>query len=115
VNHTSHIPGSPVQPGERVTIVTTIDADVADLSHHIGRSGVVVHLNYDCGCSQQYPGDPMIGVRLDLDAARTPGEVEEFWAEELGRKAVRVDPSDTAPRLHIPADLLTRPAGGGVR
>ena len=22
---------------------------------------------------------------------------------------------DTAPRLHIPADLLTRPAGGGVR
>ena len=87
MNHTTHVPGSPVQPGERVTIVTTIDADVADLSHHIGRSGVVVHLNYDCGCSQQYPGDPMIGVRLDLDAARTPGEVEEFWAEELGRKA----------------------------
>lgn len=31
---------------------------------------------------------------------------------EVGREAAA---SDTAPRLHIPADLLTRPAGGGLR
>ncbi len=107
MNHTTHVSGSPVQPGERVTVVTTVDADATDISRHVGRSGVVVHLNYDCGCSQQYPGDPMIGVRLD-GAEPGPGEVEEFWAEELGRKATRVDPGDDGPRVHIPRDLLSR-------
>jgi hypothetical protein len=34
-------------------------------------------------------------------------------AEVRASRAATVDPD--APRLHIPADLLTRPAGGGVR
>lgn len=46
-----------------------------------GREGVVVHLEYSCGCGQSYPGDPMIGVCMYI-----PGRgyiVEEFWFEEL--------------------------------
>lgn len=72
------VDGSPRQPGEAVRVVAAVDPHVSDVTEYIGRLGEVVYLEYECGCGQSYPGDPMIGVRFD------DGTVEEFWAEELG-------------------------------
>lgn len=72
------IDGAPFQPQERVRVVDAIDRYVQDLAGHVGRTGVVVHLEYDCGCGQSFPDDPMIGVSLDGD-----GAIVEFWSEEL--------------------------------
>ena len=41
------------------------------------RVGVVEYFDYDCGCGQSYPNDPMIGVKFP------EGVTEEFWSEEL--------------------------------
>ncbi len=68
------VPGAPYQPRDIVVVVAVVDS-TAD-PEHIGKSGRVVHLEYECGCGQTYPDDPMIGVDL--------GDViEEFWREEL--------------------------------
>lgn len=72
-----HVDGAPFQPGTRVTVVAAIDRTEHDVSKHIGIGCVVEYLEYDCGCGQSFPTDPMIGVLLDT------GEREEFWKEEL--------------------------------
>ena len=71
------IEGSPFQPGDRVRVVDAIDRHVHDVAEHIGRRGLVVYLEYSCGCGQRVPDDPMIGVQF------TKKQTEEFWAEEL--------------------------------
>ena len=48
-----------------------------------GRIGTVDYLEYQCGCGQSYPVDPMIGVKFHDNA------VEEFWMEELARPPFR--------------------------
>lgn len=42
-----------------------------------GHYGVVTYLEYECGCGQNYPSDPMIGVCFD------DGYIDEFWIEEF--------------------------------
>ncbi len=74
------VEGSPHQPGDLVTVVAAVDREVHDVSSLVGRRGRVVYLEYDCGCGQPYPGDPMVGVALGEDGVVT----EEFWSEELG-------------------------------
>lgn len=67
--------GSPYKIGDRIVVRTLCD-EFGDESF-LGKCGNVEYLEYDCGCGQTYPDDPMIGVRF------LGGEVEEFWAEEL--------------------------------
>ena len=43
----------------------------------LGKSGTVIYFNYDCGCGQSYPNDPMIGIKFKDEV------VEEFWKEEI--------------------------------
>lgn len=74
-----HVNGAPVQPGQEVVVRSAIDRDVYDVAHLIGRRGHVYYLEYSCGSGQSYPGDPMIGVRLE------GGSREEFWKEELAQ------------------------------
>ena len=71
------VAGAPFQPGRLVRVVHAVDVDVMDVSDHIGKAGCVAFLEYACGCGQQYPDDPMIGVVL------VDGTLEEFWREEL--------------------------------
>ncbi len=72
---TANVPGAPIRIGQHVTVTKAIDETC--LADQIGCSGVVVHLEYSCGCGQTYPADPMIGVQLD------DGRTDEFWLEEL--------------------------------
>ena len=72
--------GSPFQPGQHVLVVRSAepeDGGFLDVLGYVGCSGVVEHLEYSCGCGQSYPGDPMIGVKLE------DGRAQEFWPEEL--------------------------------
>lgn len=69
------IEGAPFKIGDAVEVVTTLD-DTLDEAW-IGKRGVVEYFEYDCGCSQTFPTDPMIGVRFPDRA------LEEFWQEEL--------------------------------
>ena len=52
-------------------------------------------------------------AHLDTQARRTALADAERAVLRCVEGAATVDPD--GPRLHIPADLLTRPAGGGVR
>ncbi len=70
-----HVPGAPYQVGDCVVIVCVCDDTVPE--ENIGKHGEVIYLEYSCGSGQTYPGDPMIGVRLET------GAIEEFWIEEL--------------------------------
>jgi hypothetical protein len=68
------IVGAPFKVGERVRVIA--GADETFDSAFFGRVGIIEYFEYDCGCGQTFPNDPMIGVRFS-------NCVEEFWAEEL--------------------------------
>lgn len=61
--------------GQTVRVVSLTD-ETGDKGC-LGKSGKVTHFDYDCGCGQSYPDDPMIEVQFD------DGKIEEFWKEEL--------------------------------
>jgi len=70
-----NIKGAPFRIGQFVKVVKATDDTCKE--GFIGAVGRVIWFEYDCGCGQTFPGDPMIGVRF------MGGTVEEFWAEEL--------------------------------
>ncbi len=73
----SPVASAPFTPGDAVTVVRAVDVEVHDVRPLVGQRGRVLYLEYDCGCGQSYPSDPMVGVRLESF------KVEEFWREEL--------------------------------
>lgn len=70
------VEGAPFNIGQQVVVVGSEDQTFDCASE--GRDGIVEYFEYDCGCGQTHPGDPMIGV-VFRDGTR-----EEFWKEELG-------------------------------
>jgi hypothetical protein len=70
-----HVEDAPVQTGTRVLVVGPGD-ETFDRAF-LGKEGDVVYLEFDCGCGQTYPSDPMIGVEF------ANGKIEEFWFAEL--------------------------------
>ena len=70
----TNVSGAPFTIGERVRVTAGADKTFDDA--FLGNIGTVEYFEYDCGCGQTFPNDPMIGVRLS-------NRVEEFWAEEL--------------------------------
>jgi hypothetical protein len=70
------VKGAPFRIGERVRVFSG-GPDETFNPRFTGRVGSVKYLEYECGCGQSYPYDPMIGVEF---RAR---ETEEFWTEEL--------------------------------
>jgi hypothetical protein len=83
--------GAPFRIGERVHILSSKDET---LDHRfVGRIGSVKYLEYECGCGQTYPHDPMIGVEF------RDRKTEEFWKDELG---------SFRPRSAKPVDAATK-------
>jgi hypothetical protein len=70
-----NIPGAPFHIGARVLVVGPGDETFDP--KYLGKTGVVEYYEYDCGCGQTFPEDPMIGVRF------ANGSKQEFWKEEL--------------------------------
>ena len=90
------VEGSPFQPGDRVQITQAVDAEVdvhpVTGRAYIGLAGVVEYLEYDCGCGQRFPDEPMIGVLIDGEVWSVGEQWQksvrisnkrEFWPEEL--------------------------------
>jgi hypothetical protein len=61
--------------GQRVRVARGADETFQPATR--GRIGFVNYFEYNCGCGQAYPGDPMVGVMF------RDGTTEEFWKEEL--------------------------------
>ncbi len=70
-----NVAGAPFRIGQRVVINALAD-DTAETSL-LSERGIIEYFEYNCGCGQSFPGDPMIGVRFG------GGKIEEFWYEEL--------------------------------
>ncbi|MBI2683203.1 MAG: Carotenogenesis protein CarS [Acidobacteriales bacterium] len=68
------VPGAPFRIGQQVRVVAGTD-ETFD-KRFLGKLGTVEYFEYNCGCGQSYPHDPMIGVRFGR-------KLEEFWVEEL--------------------------------
>ena len=70
-----NVVGAPLRIGTQVRVVKLVD-ETGNRSW-LGRTGTVRFFDYDCGCGQSFPKDPMIGVES------RGGIVEQFWKEEL--------------------------------
>ena len=61
--------------GSQVKVVFSTDSTFD--YKHMGKTGKVVHYDFDCGCGQSMPNDAMSGVKFSSEG------IEEFWKEEL--------------------------------
>lgn len=68
-----------IEIGDMVLILSNPNNDDTFSNQYVGRKGLVKYFDYDCGCGQTYPHDPMIGVEFPN------GKIEEFWKEEVNR------------------------------
>ena len=71
------IDGAPFKVGDDVKVLDNPNFDETFNTYYSLKSGLIVYLEYTCGCGQRFPEDPMIGVEFK------DGTVEEFWKEEL--------------------------------
>jgi len=71
-----NVVGAPFKVGDQVEITLLPKDETFDMSF-LGKIGVVLYFEYDCGCGQTFPNDPMIGVQF------SDGRLEEFWKEEI--------------------------------
>lgn len=69
--------GAPFRIGDTVFVLNNPNKDETFNYAFLGKQGKVEHFEYDCGCGQTFPNDPMIGVRF------ADNKVAEFWKEEL--------------------------------
>jgi hypothetical protein len=82
--------GAPFRIGQSVNVIAITD-ETGD-EQFLGKEGRVIYFEYDCGCGQTFPEDPMIGVLLG-------NRTEEFWKEELAAtNRKRAVPRERAPR-----------------
>ncbi len=72
-----NIPGAPFRIGDSVSILDNPNGDLTFNSDFSGKEGTIEFFEYNCGCGQTFPTDPMIGVRF------SNGTIGEFWKEEL--------------------------------
>lgn len=72
-----NIEGVPFKIGDKVRVLNNPSNDETFDKKYSGRNGEVIFFEYDCGCGQNFPEDPMIGIKFQN------GKVEEFWKDEL--------------------------------
>ena len=66
------IDGAPFKIGDKIIILNNPSCDGTFDKEFIGKEGMIKFFEYNCGCGQTYPNDPMIGVKFDN------GKVAEF-------------------------------------
>lgn len=71
------IDGAPFRIDDKVTVLNNPNKDDTFDEDFVGMTGEVFYFEYDCGCGQTFPSDPMIGIKFP------DGRAEEFWKEEL--------------------------------
>ena len=71
------IEGAPFKIGSKVQVLNNPLNDETFDKKYSHKIGEIMFFEYDCGCGQTFPVDPMIGVKF------LNGKVAEFWKEEL--------------------------------
>lgn len=71
------VEGSPFEIGQRALVLDNPNKDETFDAEFAGLTGEVTFFEYDGGCGQGFPFDPIIGVEFDNEV------VGEFWREEL--------------------------------
>ena len=77
IKHNNDISGAPFNIGDSVLILNNPNNDLTFDEFFIYKKGVVKYFEYNCGCGQSFPNDPLIGVLFP------DKRVEEFWKEEI--------------------------------
>ena len=72
-----NIEGAPFKIGQRVKILDNPSNDYTFDNKFANKVGEITQFEYESGCGQTFPSDPMIGVQLDN------GKQDGFWHEEL--------------------------------
>lgn len=72
-----NVEGAPFKIGDIVIILDNPNSDDTFEKSFVHKIGEVFFFEYDCGCGQSFPNEPMIGIKFPEGAA------EEFWKEEL--------------------------------
>lgn len=68
-----NVDGAPFKIGDKIKVLNNPNNDETFNKLFISKSGLVIYYDYECGCGQNFPDDPMIGVRFEN------GIVEEYW------------------------------------
>tara|TARA_R110002072_G_scaffold113322_1_gene242728 strand:+ start:589 stop:822 length:234 start_codon:yes stop_codon:yes gene_type:complete len=63
--------------GDEILVLQNPNNDETFRVELSGQQGMVKYFDFECGCGQTYPNDPMIGVQFNS------GVVEEYWKEEI--------------------------------
>lgn len=71
------VEGAPFKIGDLVTVLDNPNIDETFNYDFSGKRGAIEYFEYDCGCGQTFPDDPMIGVRF------ANKQIAEFWKDEL--------------------------------
>jgi hypothetical protein len=72
-----NVKGAPFEIGDKVLVLDNPNIDETFNPVFGLRRGLIVYFEYSCGCGQNFPEDPMIGIEFE------DGRTEEFWKEEL--------------------------------
>ena len=71
------IDGAPFKIGDKVEVLNNPNLDETFDKRFFNNICEVIYFEYDCGCGQIFPEDPMIGIKS------SDGKIGEFWKEEL--------------------------------
>ena len=71
------IDGAPYKIGQKVKVLNNPNKDDTFDMKFANKKGEIIFFEYDCGCGQTFPTDPMIGIKFN------DGSIDEFWKEEL--------------------------------
>ena len=71
------IDGAPCKIGDKVKVLNNPNMDETFDKRFFNNICEVIYFEYDCGCGQTFPEDPMIGIKSSV------GKIGEFWKEEL--------------------------------
>jgi hypothetical protein len=91
------VAGAPFQIGELVKVLNDPLGDETFDKTFVGKVGKVTFFEYDAGCGQSYPFDPMIGVEFENNV------VEEFWKEELSKSWLELSILTFCQKFHYPS------------
>lgn len=72
-----NVDGAPFKIGDKIKVLNNPNNDETFNKLFISKSGLVIYYDYECDCGQNFPDDPMIGVRFENRI------VEEYWKEEI--------------------------------
>lgn len=75
MNITHNIKEIKFKINQNIKVINLIDK--TGNRYYLNKIGLIKYFNFDCGCEQTFPHNPMIGIKF------FNGKIEEFWKEEI--------------------------------